>query len=186
MNDELDCPPKYTVGRHPHFSLSLSYFQSHSRHLNWNTDLLLEFFFDFLFYLHFLFLTLTFDFLDFWHRPHQSFQNYESLFSFLMLIGGKIIWVSFFTKPNLEDVCMLSLMVKLTSKDKAGEFLSNILSEHLCYPCTAGGMPTYQFGQWFWYSQIHWALQQIPAHSTPELYLWLVSSWQGYNVTRGD
>ena len=34
------------------------------------------------------------------------------------------------------------------------------------------------------YSQIHEALQQIPAHSTLELCLWLVSSRQGYNITR--
>ena len=34
--------------------------------------------FDFLAYLDFWFLTLTFEFLDFWHRPHGSFQAYEN------------------------------------------------------------------------------------------------------------
>ena len=39
--------------------------------------------FDFLAYLDFRFLTLTFDFLDFWlssHRPHRRFWAYENLF----------------------------------------------------------------------------------------------------------
>ena len=42
--------------------------------------------FDFLTYLDFWFLTSTFDFFDFWHRPHRSFWAHENLLVFVSLI----------------------------------------------------------------------------------------------------